>query len=107
MTNIPLNSNNGLFFNGVIRAEPTARNKIGLKRIDLEVLIRFLNVLSESNSIGITNLQMRTGTNHYACYRYVGFLRKFGFVQTFVDGKKKNVSLTEKGREVIKLLSAV
>lgn len=83
-----------------------AQNKISLKRIDLEVLIRFLNSLSDSSPIGITNLQMKTGTNHFACHRYVRFLEKFGFVETFADGKKKLVRLTENGRELIKLLYA-
>jgi predicted transcriptional regulator len=98
--------NNDILIQGMITPQTAVQNEIGLKRIDLEILIRFLNILSASNSVGITNLQMKTGTNHFACQRYVSVLRKFGFAETLIDGKKKSVYLTEKGREVVKLLSA-
>jgi predicted transcriptional regulator len=85
--------------------EKQTGDKKELKRIDLDVLVRFMNVLSENNSIGITNLQMSTRTNYETCMRYVRLLEKLGVVKMHAKGKNKHVELTDNGSEVCRLIS--
>ncbi len=87
------------------RLERMVRSKKDLKRVDLDVVIRFLNILSETNVIGITKLQMKTGTNHSTCVKYVKLLERLGLAKSVIHGRKKDVSITERGREALKILS--
>jgi len=77
-----------------------------LKRIDLDVLIRLLNILPEISPIGITSLQMKTGIKHSACIKYISFLERLGLVRLVIDGRNKYVSITDRGKETVKILTA-
>ena len=84
----------------------TDRKNTYLKRLDLDVFSRFLNVISEADKIRITNLSMKTGTNHSVCTKYVRFLETFGLANLVAIGKNKFVCITESGREAVKVMSS-
>ncbi|MGI0006666.1 MAG: hypothetical protein ACREAR_01570 [Nitrosotalea sp.] len=77
------------------------QNKSKLKRVDLELFLRFLNVISETIPIGITKLQMKTGVNHIVCVKYIVFLEKFGLVRLITHEKSKEIYITERGKSAI------
>lgn len=77
-----------------------------LKRIDIDVLTRFLAILSETDPVRITSLQMKTGTKYSTCIKYVGFLERLGLVKLVIKGKNRDVNITERGREALKVMSA-
>jgi len=81
-------------------------NKRKLKRIDIDVLTRLLAILSEIDPVGITSLQMKTGTKYSTCIGYVGFLERMGLVKLVIKGKNRDVNITERGREALKIMSA-
>ncbi len=79
-------------------------NKRKLKRVDLDLFIRFLNVISETSPVGLTALQRKTGTNHTACIKYVTLLEKLELAK-WVKENNRILSITERGREALKVLS--
>ncbi len=64
----------------MIPSDRPKTNKGKIKRIDLDLFYRFLTVLSETPSIGITKLQMDTGTNSHVCSKYVEFFEKLEII---------------------------
>ncbi|MBI1829234.1 MAG: hypothetical protein HY222_00535 [Thaumarchaeota archaeon] len=79
---------------------------VQLKRVDLHVFLRFLTVMNENTSIGITSLQMKTGTNHSACMKYVVLLERLELIRITINGKNKEMNMTEKGRQAFLMLSS-
>lgn len=77
-----------------------------LRKVDLDLFLRFLDALSEDMPTGITHLQMHTGTNHSVCMKYVNLLEKLELVKVIVQEKSKNVYVTEKGRRAFQLVSS-
>lgn len=77
-----------------------------LKRVDLELFLRFLTIISKVTSIRITSLQMRTGTNHDACIKYVTLLEKFELAKLVTDERNKEICITERGKEALKVMSS-
>lgn len=82
------------------------RCMVQLKRVDLHVFLRFLTVMNENTSIGITSLQMKTGTNHSACMKYVVLLERLELIRITINGKNKEMNMTEKGRQAFLMLSS-
>lgn len=72
-----------------------------LKRVDLELFLRFLTVISEATTIGITSLQMKTGTNSMVCTKYVTLLEKFTLVKLDASENSKQIQITERGRQAL------
>lgn len=81
-------------------------NKRELRKIDLDVLIRLLSILSEVNSLRMTDLQMKARTNYSTCMRYIKFLEKLGLVKLDISRSKRFISITERGKEACKILLA-
>ncbi|MDE1872995.1 MAG: hypothetical protein KGH99_05915 [Thaumarchaeota archaeon] len=77
-----------------------------LKRVDLELFLRFLAVLSKTTTIGITSLQMKTGTNHTVCVKYMTLLEKFELAKLEVNENSKQIQITEKGRRALLVVSS-
>jgi len=76
-----------------------------LKKVDLNLFLHFLQAMSEINPIGITALQRKTGTNTTSCRRYLTLIEKLELAKSIVKGKRKDVPITERGREALRLLS--
>lgn len=77
-----------------------------LKRVDLELFFRFLTIFSETTSIRITHLQMKTGTNHSACIKYILLLEKLELIESITHENDKNMHITDRGRNALKVLSS-
>ncbi len=101
---VPLNKNVRYTVRDVAYLERIVRNR-QLRRLDLDVMFRILTVLSENSTMGITNLQMRSGINHFTCIRHLKVLERLELVTLIVNAKNKNVSITQKGRDFLKLLT--
>lgn len=84
----------------------SSKNEHVLKRVDLELFLRFLTAISETTTIGITSLQMKTGTNHTVCAKYVSLMEKFEIVQLDVHENSKQVHITERGRQALLIISS-
>lgn len=82
------------------------KSKNNLKRVDLELFCRFLTVISEAATMGITSLQMKTGTNHTTCIKYVMLLAKLELVKLDVYENNKQIRITDKGKESLRIMSS-
>ncbi len=82
-------------------------HKNDLKKVDLELFIRFLEILSETDPTGITYVIMKTGTNHLVCMKYVKFLEKLQLIRLIVHEKNKDVYITERGKQALQMISSV
>lgn len=89
-----------------IRTKQKLRNKNYLKRVNLELFCRLLTIISEAATIGITNLQMKTGTNHTTCNKYVILLEKLELVKLDISENNKQIRITEKGKESLRIVSS-
>lgn len=72
-----------------------------LKRVDLELFLRFLTIISETATIGITSLQMKTGTNHTVCAKYITLQEKFELAKLEVHENSKQIQIMEKGKQAL------
>jgi predicted transcriptional regulator len=63
-------------------------------------------VISETATIGITKLQMKTGTNHTVCIKYVTLLEKLELVKLVICENNKQIQITNKGREALRIVSS-
>jgi len=86
--------------------QSSSRNEHVLKRVDLQLFLRFLTAISETTTIGITSLQMKTGTNHTVCVKYVTLLEKFGLVKLNVHESSKQIQITDRGRQALLAVSS-
>lgn len=77
-----------------------------LKRVDLELFLRFLTTISETSTIGITSLQMKTGTNHTVCTKYIALMEKFEIIRLDVQENSKQVKITERGKQALLVISS-
>lgn len=77
-----------------------------LKKVDLELFLRFLDALSIDTPTGITHLQMYTGTNHSVCMKYINLLEKLELVKLVIQEKNKDVYITEKGKRALQIVSS-
>jgi predicted transcriptional regulator len=88
------------------RPKQELKNRNNLRRVDLELFCRFLTVISEAATIGITSLQMKTGTNHTTCTKYVVLLEKLELVKLDAYEANKQIRITEKGKESLRIMSS-
>lgn len=86
--------------------QSSSRNEHVLKRVDLQLFLRFLTAISETTTIGITSLQMKTGTNHTVCVKYGTLLEKFGLVKLNVHESSKQIQITDRGRQALLAVSS-
>jgi predicted transcriptional regulator len=86
--------------------QSSSRNEHVLKRVDLQLFLRFLTAISETTTIGITSLQMKTGTNQTVCVKYVTLLEKFGLVKLNVHESSKQIQITDRGRQALLAVSS-
>lgn len=92
--------------NKLMSVQSSSRNEHVLKRVDLQLFLRFLTAISETTTIGITSLQMKTGTNHTVCVKYVTLLEKFGLVKLNVHESSKQIQITDRGRQALLAVSS-
>lgn len=92
--------------NELTNVQSSSRNEHVLKRVDLELFLRFLTAISETTAIGITGLQMKTGTNHTVCTKYVTLMEKFELAKLDVQENSKQIQITERGRHALLIISS-
>jgi len=92
--------------NKLMSVQSSSRNEHVLKRVDLQLFLRFLTAISETTTIGITSLQMKTGTNQTVCVKYVTLLEKFGLVKLNVHESSKQIQITDRGRQALLAVSS-
>lgn len=92
--------------NKLMSVQSSSRNEHVLKRVDLQLFLRFLTAISETTTIGITSLQMKTGTNNTVCVKYVTLLEKFGLVKLNVHESSKQIQITDRGRQALLAVSS-
>ena len=92
--------------NELTNVQSSSRNEHVLKRVDLQLFLRFLTAVSEATTIGITSLQMKTGTNHTVCVKYVTLLEKFGLAKLDVHESSKQIQITDRGKQALLIISS-
>lgn len=92
--------------NEMTSVQSTSKNEHVLKRVDLELFLRFLTAISEASTIGITSLQMKTGTNHTVCTKYVSLMEKFELAKLDVHESGKQIQITERGKQALLIISS-
>lgn len=68
---------------------------------NINVILRILAVLRETNKINRTNLAGRAGLNYNKCIRYVFLMQLLGWISVTSD-EGHFVSITESGIDVMK-----
>ncbi|SMH70355.1 hypothetical protein [Candidatus Nitrosotalea okcheonensis] len=86
-------------------SQKTLKTNHILKRVDLKLFLRFLTAISET-TIGITSLQMKTGTNHTVCTKYITLMEKFELAKLDVHESSKQIQITERGRHALLIISS-
>lgn len=92
--------------NELINMQSASKNEHALKRVDLVLFLRFLTTISETRTIGITSLQMKTGTNHTVCAKYVTLMERFELAKLDVHESSKQIQITERGRQALLAISS-
>ncbi len=76
------------------------------KRINPYMEMRFLRILKEGK-ISISHLQQKANVNPKTLQKYVQYLHSKQFVDLYVDGRFKKLTITEKGMKRLDELEKV
>lgn len=83
-----------------------ARESLEQKRINPYMEMRFLRILKEGK-ISISHLQQKANVNPKTLQKYVQYLHSKQFVDLYVDGRFKKLTITEKGMKRLDELEKV
>lgn len=73
-------------------------------KFSVHVIVRMFHVLYENGKTKRTNLSGKSGLSYNKCIKYVNLMLLLGWIRSSDDDDGYQLSLTERGAEIMKIL---